>query len=102
MLKTSKFLVLSKTIEECGKNSKKKRKKLYNLIIELTEGPKENPFSIYIDDDSLPNKFADFFANKIRKIRVLHKSLELLLDIFSNDLHAPKTSRHTLLQNHSA
>ena len=54
MPKTSKISILSKKIEECGKDFKQ----LYKLITELTGGLKENPFPVYIDDDSLASKFA--------------------------------------------
>ena len=40
------------------------------MIIELTGGPKENPFPANIDNEDLANKFADFFLNKIKKIRL--------------------------------
>ena len=66
MLENSKVSVLSKKIDECGRDSKK----LYKLITELTGGPKENPFPANIDNEDLANKFADFFLNKIKKIRL--------------------------------
>ena len=46
------------------------QKKLYKLITQLTGGPKVKPFPANIDNEDLANKFADFFLNKIKKIRL--------------------------------
>ena len=66
MLKNSKVSVLSKKIDECGRDSKKTLQTDHRT----NWRPKKNPFPANIDNEDLVNKFADFFLNKIKKIRL--------------------------------
>ena len=44
-------------------------KKLYNHVRELTGTSKDNPMPVDKTDEQLHEDFADFFFNKIQKIR---------------------------------
>ena len=57
------------------------------MITELTGGPKENPFPT---NEDLANKFADFFLNKIKKIR---------LDLEGCPKYEPQERDYKILEN---
>jgi len=48
---------------------KEDSKKLYNFVTDLTGGKSENPMPTVENENSLADKFADFFMNKIETIR---------------------------------
>ncbi|XP_060601863.1 uncharacterized protein LOC132755083 [Ruditapes philippinarum] len=57
------------TLSEKVSNSKGDSKKLYALVSELTGTKSENPMPSGISDSTLSDNFADYFMNKISKIR---------------------------------
>ena len=65
MLAGSKLRTISNKIEECGSNTKK----LYNLVNNITGRVKINPMPPGKSDQLLANEFAEYFLNKIDKIR---------------------------------
>ena len=50
-------------------NCKGDSKKLYTLVSKLTGSVKDNPLPSAENDENLANEFADYFMDKISKIR---------------------------------
>ena len=65
MLFAAKVKVISDQVINCGKDTKA----LYVLISNITGVRKENPLPIHTNDKELADQFADFFLEKIVKIR---------------------------------
>ena len=65
MLRKSKIETIREKVNECAKDSKK----LYKLVSELVGSKSENPMPPNRTDKELSEDFADFFMNKITKIR---------------------------------
>lgn len=64
-LRNEKQSVISRKILD----SKGDSKKLYKLVKDLTGSKSDNPMPLIEDDNTLADKFADYFMNKIKKIR---------------------------------
>ena len=71
-LETRKNLVLSRKVLD----SKGTSKKLYKLVKELTGRKSKNPLPLEENDNTLADKFADYFMNKMQKIRESLKDFE--------------------------
>ena len=65
MLFKAKIDVISNEVIKCGKDTRA----LYKLINNITGVRKENPLPKCVTDKGLANEFADFFLDKILKIR---------------------------------
>ena len=67
MLKNTKIKLTRQKVEECGTNTKK----LYSLINNITGSTKDNPMpsTASTTNEELANEFANFFMDKIQKIR---------------------------------
>ena len=65
MIAGAKIRENSAKIEMCGHDTKK----LYNLVNNMTGRTKTNPMPPGRKDTELANEFADFFLDKIRRIR---------------------------------
>ena len=65
ILRMARWEVISSKVAECKANVKS----LYNLVNNITGGVKENPLPECEDDKCLADTFADYFIEKIQKIR---------------------------------
>ena len=65
MLAGSKLRSISNKVKECGSDTKK----LYNLVNNITGRVKANPMPTSESEESLAEKFADYFLSKIKGIR---------------------------------
>ena len=55
--------------QEKVQNCKGDSKKLFQLVSKLTSATKQKSLPLYSDPTELANDFANFFINKIKKIR---------------------------------
>ena len=63
---------LSHRVMECGKDTKKKKKKkkkIYKIANRILGTNKEKPMPTMDDKNKLADDFADYFIDKIQKIR---------------------------------
>ena len=65
MLAGSKIRTISTKVKECGNDTKR----LYNLVNNITGRVRVNPMPPGKSDENLAEEFADYFLNKINKIR---------------------------------
>ena len=65
IFKKARCKAISSKVAECKSNIKS----LYNLVNNITGGVKENPLPECKNDKCLANTFADYFIEKIKKIR---------------------------------
>ena len=65
LIRQEKSNVISAQIIDTGKDTKK----LYKIVGEITNKNNDNPLPDNIPDETLVEDFADFFLNKIKKIR---------------------------------
>ena len=65
MLFKTKIDVISNEVIKCGKATRA----LFKLINNITGVRKENPLPKCVTEEDLANEFADFFLDKILKIR---------------------------------
>ena len=80
MIRTEKRRVIQEKVLECGNDAKK----LYGLINYLIGNVQENPLPEHSSDEQLANSFADFFIEKIEKIR---------RDLCNHEIYAPSADR---------
>ena len=71
-LNSRKKLSIRKQITDCANDSKK----LYSLVKNLTNKPTLNQWPVHTDKEILAEEFAEFFQNKILKIRQLFNGIE--------------------------
>ena len=62
---------ISNSIKQCGKDTKK----LYKLVNALMGNSTENPMPKAKTDEELAQQFADFFLEKIQKIRKMFQDI---------------------------
>ena len=71
LIRKKKKQFISDSIEQCGKDTKK----LYKLVNALMGNNTENPMPKAKSDEELAQPFADFFLEKIQKIRKMFQDI---------------------------